>query len=377
MCRVWPLLFILVILLITTPVLGQEMIIESTSEPYPCPYPNTTYYQAGAFPRYEASTGELVLADVSGMPIHVLDQITENVRIINWSPNCRYLAGAVGKITMYGAYDEQEFVAWERGSRSIVIWDAINGGRLQVIANPGQYPSDPAVIWSPDAQYALLRAGCPSVRHSCIWERYSEDWLWHSTTNTLQPVGEASHGSRLFSGALFNQYDWDFGRGVLWGSARDGVIAYDFNSGAEKFSFPAGRGVEGRFIFSDDRSKIVIYGTPDPIGGWLTRVGVYDIATGGGTEVNVESFLFPRVPYIGDAPIALSPDNRYLVIGYNALRVWDLQNLSLTIQERLPLYRHGGPEALIRGVRFVSPSTIQTISDEGVQNWDLYTGMSV
>jgi WD40 repeat protein len=73
-------------------------------------------------------------------------------------------------------------------------------------------------------------------------------------------------------------------------------------------------------------------------------------------------------------PVALSPDNRYLVVGYDALRVWDLTSLAPAFEERLTIYRHGGPESLITNLRFVDHGVVETTSNDGVQWWDLHTG---
>lgn len=370
------LLLLFILLLVASPVLGQEeVIIESTSEPYPCPYQNAVYYQPGAFPRYDASSRAIVLVDANSAPIRVLDQITENVRVINWSLDCHYLTGAIGKIKQFYSNDSWTLIHWE--NRSIVIWDATTGIRLQTVENRGRYLSNPAVIWSPDSRFALIRGGCGSVHYSCQWERYTQDWLWQSAGNMLIAIGQYGNERNYPRQTLFNQYAWDFERGLLWGNAINNVSSFDLNSGAEVRSFSAGSSVEGRFAFSTDRTRIIIYGTPDFYGNWATDVGVYDIASGTGEQVNIEGYLFPQVPFVGDPPIALSPDNRYLVIGHDALRVWDMQNLPANLDERLPIYRHSGPSATIQGVRFTAPDVIETTSAEGVQRWDLHSGINL
>ncbi|MEO1439007.1 MAG: hypothetical protein AAFV33_01310, partial [Chloroflexota bacterium] len=73
----------------------------------------------------------------------------------------------------------------------------------------------------------------------------------------------------------------------------------------------------------------------------------------------------------------LSLDNRYLAAGYDAIRVWDLQNLPAAEAERLPIYRHGGPQALINELRFADNGVIETVSADGVQQWDLHTGVYI
>jgi hypothetical protein len=57
--------------------------------------------------------------------------------------------------------------------------------------------------------------------------------------------------------------------------------------------------------------------------------------------------------------------------------VWDLQNLPDKVEDRLPIYRHGGPEALITSLRFAEPGVIETTSKDGVQKWDLHTGVYI
>jgi hypothetical protein len=64
-------------------------------------------------------------------------------------------------------------------------------------------------------------------------------------------------------------------------------------------------------------------------------------------------------------------------LGYDALRVWDIQHLPANFEDRLPIYRHGGPEALIQSVRFADWGIIETTSADGVQRWDLHTGVYI
>ncbi|MFN8531242.1 MAG: hypothetical protein U0670_21785, partial [Anaerolineae bacterium] len=85
-----------------------------------------------------------------------------------------------------------------------------------------------------------------------------------------------------------------------------------------------------------------------------------------------EGFAAPDITFSPDHPVALSPDHRYLVAGYDAIRVWDLQNLS---SDGLPVYRHGGPASLIESLSFSAPTLIETHSADGVQHWDLFTGV--
>lgn len=127
------------------------------------------------------------------------------------------------------------------------------------------------------------------------------------------------------------------------------------------------------FTVSADKSKLIIF--TDERQQWSdsgkrrSGVAVWDRATLTRTELNVDYFAA-----VHPEQIALSADNRYLVIGVTALRIWDLQNLPEKVEDRLPIYRFGGPKSEIWSVRFATPDVIETTSAEGIQDWDLHTG---
>lgn len=223
-------------------------------------------------------------------------------------------------------------------------------------------------------------------------EREHYDFLWRRDTNTSSRIGQlplaelSTYDGRVFgsyerSRASFNEHFWDFARGWLWGSDPGGVTAYDWNTGAEVALFKSCdpnnsycSGPETRFTFSSDNTKVVIYTVVDSYWGGKHALLLYDIASHEGIAVNVQGFASPYIPLADYHSVALSPDNRYLVAGYDALRVWDIQNLPPNFEDRLPIYRYAGPEALIRSVSFSDLSIIETKSDDVVQHWDLHTG---
>lgn len=86
-------------------------------------------------------------------------------------------------------------------------------------------------------------------------------------------------------------------------------------------------------------------------------VAVYDINTG-------EEAIFFQNCGVSDcwaeSGFVFSPDNTRVVV--------------YTVEDRLPIYRHAGPEATIWSVRFADWGVIETTSAEGVQRWDLHTG---
>jgi hypothetical protein len=210
-----------------------------------------------------------------------------------------------------------------------------------------------------------------------VHERHRFDFLWRRDTNTSYRVGQLPLDRYWsLSRAWFNQHYWDTARGWIWGSAIGGVSAYDVNTGAEvAFFVNHSSWTESRFVFSSDGTKVVIYSIAQYHSSGVAGVEVYDIVNMSSIQVNVEGFAAPAIPPASDYhPVALSADNRYLVVGYDALRVWDIQNLPENIDERLPIYRHGGPDALVWSVRFSDWGVIETNGDEGVQHWNLHTG---
>ncbi|MEP6984826.1 MAG: WD40 repeat domain-containing protein, partial [Chloroflexota bacterium] len=172
----------------------------------------------------------------------------------------------------------------------------------------------------------------------------------------------------------FNQYYWDMKRGWLWGSGEGGVSAYDVNTGVEVRFFQNQNWPEARFVFSPDNTQVVVYSIAQPGSTGKGAINIYDIDSQAAVSVNVEGFAAPDIPLADYDPVALSADNRYLAVGYDAIRVWDIQNLPEKVEDRLPIYRHAGPKTLIWSLRFSDAGVIETNSKEGIQHWDLHTG---
>jgi WD40 repeat protein len=79
--------------------------------------------------------------------------------------------------------------------------------------------------------------------------------------------------------------------------------------------------------------------------------------------------------------VRFSPDNRYLVIGRDTIRVWDLLDVRA---DGLPTYEYDGPEGRIGTVRFANADTFETLSVDGCSlcsnywlRWDLSSGQFV
>lgn len=347
------------------------------------------------FPRYETPTGQLVLVNQQQETVRVIESLTEDVRIINWSPDCRYLTGAVGEIR-YLAYSRSfPYVQW--GRKDIAIWDAVDGGRVQTIAdNVGEFLSSsvqPAVIWHPASTHAVILGGCPRVHFTCEFERLRNDVIWNRGSNAYYPVGSPDEARRSWYGreniASFNQVMWDSARNWLWSGGKGGVSVLEMDTGALVHYFPVrfadsnivnswrGYHIEGRFRLSPDGTRVIVYSYNHEYPDGAGSISVYTIDTSEAVVVNAEGYAAPIIAITDAHPVALSPDNRYLIAGYHAVRVWDLTTLPEAEIARLPIYRHGGPAALIRSLTFDTSDVIETISDDGIQHWNLHTGVFV
>lgn len=360
----------------------DDDLYESDDPPFTCPNPAGEFYQAGLFPRYDAASGNFVLADTATNDIvRVIEPVENNIRIIDWSPNCRYLTGAVGVFraarfhVSRGAVDS--YVRWD-GTRTIVIWDTLTGERAGVVNDHiGIFLYEhETVLWSANSQYAIILGGCYKAHIGCEHERVRIDHIWNQTTGRITQF--ASRERSRYSSGTFNQILWDLPNNRIWSSGRGGAVVYDLSTAQEMTYYPnieANTYLDSRFNFSPDGSKLIVYtiayhNTYSPNRG----ITVYDLVSGEPTIVNAGSLGAPYIPRATYHPVALSEDNRYLIAGYEVIRVWDIQNLPEAVDERLPIYRHGGPEARIWSARFVDWGVIETTSSEGTQKWDLHTG---
>ncbi|MEL6149878.1 MAG: hypothetical protein AAFR56_09660 [Chloroflexota bacterium] len=367
---------------------AQSNSLIADDPPYFCPNTASPHYQ-NAFPRYDVATRSLILVDgTTDETVRTLGPIENNVRIINWSPDCRYLSGAVGLIITSGEVEwleGEDFVSWTgratswEETRRIAIWDAIAGQRIGTSPlNYGRYLftiGGEAVLWSPDSTKAIIRGGCYSVFDSCVFERVRIDYIFTPSTGQFTRI-EGLTGNFEENAGNFNQVFWEPGTNRIWSSGVSGIPVYDLNSGERVAYYTSG--TPAYFAFSPDRTHLITY-VPEanlrfPAFG---SVRVYNLQTGEAQAVNVEGFAARLNADPNRHAVALSLDNRYLAAGYDAIRVWDLQNLPAAEAERLPIYRHGGPQALINELRFADNGVIETVSADGVQQWDLHTGVYI
>jgi WD40 repeat protein len=130
---------------------------------------------------------------------------------------------------------------------------------------------------------------------------------------------------------------------------------------------PAGQSAQIGFTLSTDGIRVIVYTVrlQTESGAGVT---VWERGTGNNIQVdaNTDGTSYTE-------RIALSPDARYLVIGGNNLRVWDLQNLPEKLNDRDPAV-YAASSAKITSVRFLNGNVVEAISSEGQAQWDVATG---
>jgi WD40 repeat protein len=290
------------------------------------------------------------------------------------SPSCRYELG------VYSIPELDEL------HRRIVIWDSYT---QQIIINYIRPRENNRItmrwFWSPDEREFVIGGYFKSVYPGFSNPRGVYQ-LWNLTNGTTINLQCPPEIDRIVPS--FETFFWDNERNWLWVGSWEGVLAYDRLTGEVVRSFPnppwggsIGYYAGHNYRFSLDGTHVVVIF--DAGSGLNDALTVWDINDGMSFPVNVEGFVTHRMasPAVSmsecASSIALSPDNRYLALGYTVIRIWDLENLQPAYEDRLPLYRHDGPEANIRCLRFVDANTIETNSVLAIQRWDLHTGAPI
>jgi WD40 repeat protein len=256
-----------------------------------------------------------------------------------FSPDCRYLAASI---------------ALKNGMSQLVAWDLLNGVRTSTI---DAAPSATSFAWSPTGDYTIVQT-------------YDGAYLWNVPTNGWSLLNQPGN-----DGNFYSYFTWDLGRGQLLAVPRDAgyaVRAYDLATGQIAATFDSGtQAAPVSYTLSDDRSKIAVFTSEDErvhdIG--ESGLAVWDRNSGTKITLNPETLSAVWV-----SQVRFSPDNRYLVIGRDTIRVWDLQNADA---DGLPTYQFDGPEARVGTVRFVDGNTIETLSavyGNFWLRWNLSTG---
>ena len=165
-----------------------------------CEYTSGAHYRPGIFPRYEAHTGRLVLVDwTSGEEVQVVGGGLADTRMLGWSPDCRYLATAVGTLA----------------SMDTVVWDVVENRRVGEVPDAQHKPHP--VTWGPGSYLVV------ETRHGAL--------LWHVPTNMQTPLTTSFNTT---TGRNFSRLRWDAASNqLIVNLAVGGRAVYDLTTGAE------------------------------------------------------------------------------------------------------------------------------------------------
>jgi hypothetical protein len=269
-----------------------------------------------------------------------------------WSPDCRYVL--MREPSRYG-----EPGTW-------VLWDAANNVRIGDIegfisAGTGTEPQ-----WDPNSSYMIVPINNVGT------------YLWDISENHQMLLTENECG--------LVKVHWDYEQRLVYGTSPleytdnwcsgnvnvDGLRAYSMNTGEVVRQYDDVIRFSISYEVSDDNRFITLssFSSTDPIniidrvsGEVISRV---DVTEGGQLR-----------PGHNLSQIDLSDNGRYLVIGLRYIRVWDLQNLPADFNDHRPIYRYEGPSEYIREIHFLDNHTVETVTREGVQQWDLTTGEEI
>lgn len=319
-----------------------------------CRYESGTFYQSDIFPRYEARNRRLILVSwQSGAVVQEIETSfdTSLFEVINWSPNCRYLAATIGEGTG--------------------VWDVVHGTRVATLPYVREWLQSG---WG--AYYYLNRFSWSSESDYVVFgDTELSSFIWHvASGNVLPLVPDLGYG--------FHQVGWDTEHGHVFTVPRGAghtVNVYELGTGRQIATFHnLSEAAPVNYALSLDASRIVVF-TSENERRWDSRpsaIAVWNRETM--TAIHLCADHQDGAAALS-SQVAISADNRYVVIARGDIRVWDMHNLYATEEEHLPTYMHEGPTMRrVRIARFVDENILETVNVRGfVQRWDLHTGAEI
>lgn len=308
----------------------------------------------GVHARFFARTRKFALIDLSSHEIiFVIEENSNPVSNVFWSPNCEYLSAHVstipgGNIPYDAAPLDDTFI--DELSYEVVFWNVKTGMRLQSFARPYEYLSPALVVWSPNGERAIVRT---TLGH----------FLFNLTENTSMLLTYPAGTWEI--DANFQIY-WDYQRGQVLISGWQGVLSFDMRTGIGRYAFSANPEVRyfrcryGGCHFSVTHDNKILYIAT------LAGLSVWNLDTLQNTRIDLVLWN----AYI-DRHGTFSPNDTHFVITNTKIRVWDLTTGNLTGQ-------YEGPQLAVRSAHFIDNTTIETTDSDGnIQYWNILTGEEV
>jgi hypothetical protein len=296
---------------------------------------------------YDEVTRAVQMIDVR--TFEVINTLEQNINLttrLGLSADCRYAVGEVSVISNANPpYDDApvDDVYRDRRTETLILWDTQTGERVGVFPHPYRAETYAGVWFSPGGERVLIRTT----------EGY---FTLNLATRETQLLTYDCRGIGCFG--QINSYPrvyWDYERGQILISGWGGALAFDMLTGIQRYEFsPDGCGYGGCYFAVRDG---YIYVDGDD------SLGVWNLNTLNGSVVDVRL----NTAYIGQRAV-ISPDERYLVIVREMVRIWDLQtDQMLTFQI---------PNGRATAVHFTDNTTaeITTVSPDDVLLVDVTTG---
>jgi len=185
---------------IVATLIGISTVQADDGIPDNCEYAGAPHYRANIFPRYEPQNRRLLLVDwTTGADMQVIATDLGETRIMGWSADCRYLAGAVGSSE----------------SMATVVWDTVENRYIGEVLDAHKQPHP--ITWGP-GNYLVVE-----TRNGAI--------LWNVPANTQITLTTSFN---TFTARNFSRLRWDAAHNQLIANlAVGGRVVYDLTTGQE------------------------------------------------------------------------------------------------------------------------------------------------
>jgi WD40 repeat protein len=339
------------VLLGTLLMLSVMVLPAHASHTSPCPYENAAYYRPNLVPhidhlelslRDSTTEATITVLDTHILTVNSLNQLV--TPYLRWSENCRYLF-------VFNQYRDDA----EQYTRYLGIYDTIEPRQIGLWRGR-DWPTF-SFDFSPDGNTFFMRSNIDG------------SFLMGDGWQAPVKIADVYHNRD----SQTSWRDWDMERReflVAFRISPHQVHIFDIDTANLKqvVSQPeiCETGLSHQRI--NENRFLLIY--PSFTSNATACINIVNRETGADTIINAGE----RSTYEPDL-IALSPDGRYLVIGLAAISIWDLSALPADLADRQPIYRHEGPISLIGSIHFIDNDTVETTSADGVQRWNIITGL--
>jgi hypothetical protein len=126
----------------------------------------------------------------------------------------------------------------------------------------------------------------------------------------------------------------------------------------------------------------LLRGTPITVWDRTTQQAVYQVNGGTAGIAPLYSTSWYKgnlVSSTGSELVDISPDGRYLVVGFETLRVWDLATLPENYDERTATYQYPIDTRGMNRLRFIDNTTVEILLDDNITliRKDILTGQTL